>query len=156
MDHRTDRNVNTTATDIGIRIGLDLVPVRSIEAALADHGERYLERIYTATEIADCMRPSGPDPVRLAGRFAVKEATLKVLPASAEGLSFRTIELVWESADRPRVVLHGRAAELAAEAGIGSLSVSLSGDRDLATAVVVAELIATTDREAVALFPTAR
>ncbi len=156
MGHRSHRNLSTTTTDVGVRIGLDLVPVGSIEAALADHGERYLERVYTAAEIADCTRPSGPDPVRLAGRFAVKEATLKVLPASDEGLSFRTIELVWEPEDRPRIVLHDRAAELAAKAGIGSLSVSLSGDRHLATAIVVAELTVTTDGEAVALFPTAR
>ena len=142
------------STDVRIRLGLDLVEVASIKSAMADQGDRYLERVYTAAELADCRGRHGPDAVRLAGRFAVKEATLKVLPASDEGLAFTSIELVAEGAGVFRVALHGRAQELADGAGVTSLSVSLSGDRHLATAVVVAEYGGPDDGESVLLRPT--
>lgn len=142
------------STDVRIRLGLDLVEVAAIEAAIADQGDRYVERVYTAAELADCRGRRGPDAVRLAARFAVKEATLKVLPASDEGIAFTSIELVSDGYGAFRVALHGRARELADGAGVTSLSVSLSGDRHVATAVVVAEFGGPDDGESVLLGPT--
>ncbi len=142
------------STDVRIRLGLDLVEVASIEAAIADQGDRYLARVYTAGELDDCRGRRGPDATRLAGRFAVKEATLKVLPASEEGVAFTSIELVADESAVFRVALHGRARELADAAGVTSLSVSLSGDRHVATAVVVAEFGGLDDGESVLLGPT--
>ncbi len=142
------------STDVRIRLGLDLVEVPSIEAAIAAQGDRYLERVYTVAELAACRGRRGPDAVRLAGRFAVKEATLKVLPASDEGLAFTSIELVADGSGAFRVALHGRARELADGAGVTRLTVSLSGDRHLATAVVVAEYGGPDDGESVLLGPT--
>jgi holo-[acyl-carrier protein] synthase len=128
---------------MNLRFGLDLVPVESVARSVADHGSRYIERIYTAGEIADSRGVHGIDARRLAERFAVKEATLKVLPAADEGVDFRTIELVCDEAGRPGVALHGRAAEIAAAAGIGHLAVSVTGDDRLAAAVVAAEVAGT-------------
>jgi holo-[acyl-carrier protein] synthase len=125
---------------MNLRFGLDLVPVASVAQSIAEQGSRYVERIYTAGEIADSQARGGPDARRLAERFAVKEAMLKVLPAADEGLDFRSIELTCDEAGHLALALHGRAAELAAAAGIDHLAVSVTGDDRLAAAVVAAEV----------------
>ena len=134
---RKHPNVNNVSI---LRFGLDLVPVASVVQNIADHGARYIERVYTAGEVADSRTASRVDARRLAERFAVKEATLKVLPASDEGIDFRSIELVCDRATgRLGVAVHGRAAELAAASGITRFAVSVTSDERLAAAVVVAE-----------------
>jgi holo-[acyl-carrier protein] synthase len=124
-----------------LRFGLDLAPVASVVQNIADHDARYIERVYTAGEVADSRTASRVDARRLAERFAVKEAILKVLPASDEGIDFRSIELVCDRATgRLGVAVHGRAAELAAASGITRFAVSVTSDERLAAAVVVAEV----------------
>jgi holo-[acyl-carrier protein] synthase len=126
---------------VNIRFGLDLASVASIEANLASHGDRYLARIYTTSEIEASRRAGAIEPRRLAERFAAKEATLKVLPAADEGLDFRSIELLVDPVTgRLDLVVHGRAAELATVAGITGLSISVTSDDRLAAAVVAAEI----------------
>jgi holo-[acyl-carrier protein] synthase len=125
---------------VNLRFGLDLVPVSTVADSIADQGRAYIERVYTASEIADSTGPRGTDPARFAERFAVKEATLKVLSKPDEGLDFRSIELSCDPVLGFRIALHGRAAELAAEDGIERLRVSVTRDDRLAAAVVAAEL----------------
>jgi len=125
---------------VSIRVGLDLVRVDLIEQALrAPHGERYLSRIYTEREVRDCRIATGVDPQRLAARFAAKEATLKVLPASDEGFSFRSIEVRTEPSGRVHLELSGPAAKLAAQAGVIEIALSLTHEGGYAAAVVVAD-----------------
>lgn len=131
-------NVNIVSN---LRFGLDLVPVASVVESIAAHAERYIERVYTPREVADSRSAARVDPRRLAERFAVKEATLKVIPASDDGIDFRSIELVCDRATgRLGVAVHGRAAELATASGITRLAVSITSDERLAAAVVVAEM----------------
>lgn len=122
-----------------IRVGLDLVSVNVVAEALrAPHADRYLARVYNEAEVTDCQTATGVDPERLAARFAAKEATLKVLSTGDEGVSFRDIEVRRESSGRVRLALHGRAAELAAEAGVIDLALSLTHEGSFAAAVVIA------------------
>jgi holo-[acyl-carrier protein] synthase len=126
---------------VPIRVGIDLVAADAVEQSLrAAHGERYLERVYTEREVEDCRTAAGIDPERLAARFAAKEATLKVLPVGDEGLALTAIEVCREASGRVHIELSGRAAELAADAGVAELSASLTHEAGLAAAVVVAEL----------------
>jgi holo-[acyl-carrier protein] synthase len=125
---------------VTIRVGLDLVAVASIEETLgAPQADRYLERIYTEREVEDCRTPTGIDAERLAARFAAKEATLKVIPAGDEGVSFRDIEVRREASGRVYLVLTGHAAALAASSGIVDLALSLTHEGGFAAAVVVAD-----------------
>jgi holo-[acyl-carrier protein] synthase len=128
---------------VNLRFGLDLVPVASVAQRVADEGSGYVDRTYTAGEIADSRSAGGVDARRLAERFAVKEAARKVLPAPDDGIDPRAIELVCDATERLGVALHGRAAEIATEEGIGRLAVSVTGDDRLAAAVVVAEIAGT-------------
>jgi holo-[acyl-carrier protein] synthase len=126
---------------VPIRVGIDLVAADAVQETLrAAHGERYLERVYTDREIDDCRTAEGIDPERLAARFAAKEATLKVLPVGDEGFALTAIEVRRESSGRVYLELGGRAAELAIDAGVVELSVSLTHEAGFAAAVVVAEI----------------
>jgi holo-[acyl-carrier protein] synthase len=123
-----------------MRVGLDLVSVEGVATSLRGPlGDRYLARVYTEGEIDDCRTPSGVDPEGLAARFAAKEATLKILAADDDGVSLRDIEVRCEPSGRVQLALHGRAAELAIEAGLVDLALSLTHDGDLAAAVVFAD-----------------
>jgi holo-[acyl-carrier protein] synthase len=118
-----------------LRVGIDLVSVAAVEAALREHGERYLVRIYTRSEVDDC----GADPTRLAARFAAKEATLKVLHAHDIGIAWPSIEVVRASWGGVELALSGVAAARAEEEGLTSFALSLSHEEGFAVAVVISE-----------------
>ncbi len=118
-----------------VEVGIDVVARGEVEDALREHGRRYLERIYTEGERAD----SEGDPLRLAARFAAKEAAMKALRRTDEPLPWREIAVHRDASGRPTLELTGSARHLAHAAGIHSLSVSLTHQGDIAAAVVLAE-----------------
>jgi holo-[acyl-carrier protein] synthase len=124
---------------MALRIGLDLVAVDAVAQTLrGEHREHYLERIYTEREVEDCRGPSGRiEAERLAARFAAKEATIKALPGAGEGVRLTAIEVRSEANGEVRLELSGRAAELAREAGISELALSLTHEGGFAAASVV-------------------
>jgi holo-[acyl-carrier protein] synthase len=118
------------------RVGIDLVAVESIATSVRTHGDRYLRRIFTERELADCAGASD----RLAARYAAKEATLKVLrPGPDDSVPWNEIEVVRNPAGWVDLALSGRAAELAAVTGIGGFSVSLTHEAEFASAIVIGE-----------------
>jgi holo-[acyl-carrier protein] synthase len=125
---------------VPLTVGIDLVKVTTIEASLAEHGDHYLRRVYLPSEIEDCRGPQGLDPLRLAARFAAKEATMKVLRVGDEAVPWPSIEICREAGGVPSVRLHGPAAAIAEKHGIAELALSFTHEEDYAGAVVVAEL----------------
>jgi holo-[acyl-carrier protein] synthase len=123
---------------MSFRVGVDLVETATVREAIITHGDRYLRRIYTEAERLD----SGSDPVRLAARFAAKEATMKALERGDEPLPWRSIAVTRAASGSPSLVLEGPAAELARARGIRSLALSITHERDHAAAVVLAEVAA--------------
>ncbi|MEO9175125.1 MAG: holo-ACP synthase [Gaiellales bacterium] len=118
-------------------VGIDLVEVAAVEAAIARHGRRYLERVYTPGELRDCGDPS-PSPQRLAARFAAKEAAHKAL-GSGDVLVFHEIEVVVGAhGGAPTLSLHGATSAAAHQDGRRSISLSLTHEAGLAAAVVLA------------------
>ncbi|MCW3000777.1 MAG: acpS [Conexibacter sp.] len=122
-----------------LRVGIDLVSTSTVAGALAAHGEHYLRRIYTEREIADCGGLDAPDPLRLAARFAAKEAAMKALRVGDAAVPFASIEVVHGADGAPELELHGAAAEVAAASGLTAFAVSLTHEDAYASAVVVAE-----------------
>lgn len=120
-----------------LRVGIDTVAVASVRDALEAHGDRYLQRVYTAREVADCAGSDGPDPERLAARFAAKEAAFKALRAGGGGIPWPAVEVRREPGGHTELALSGAAAALARRSGIGGLAVSLTHEAGLASAVVV-------------------
>ncbi len=117
-----------------LRVGIDSLDVARVEEAIAAHGERYLARIFTPSERADCV----DDPERLAARFAAKEAALKVLRPDADHVPWHTMEVRRHPSGWVELSLTGRAAQLADRAGIAELALSLTHEGGRASAVVVA------------------
>jgi len=126
---------------MAIRVGVDLAAIATVAETLeGPNRDRYLARIFTEGEVADCTVSGRVSAERLAARFAAKEATIKLL-ATDEGLSWREIEVCSEASGSVRVVLHGRVSALAADSGIVELALSLSHEDGMAVAVAVAEIM---------------
>jgi holo-[acyl-carrier protein] synthase len=122
-----------------LALGLDLTQIERVQAAFDRHGERFLARVFTDGERAYCDRRK-QRIVHYAGRFAVKEAVMKVLGTGwARGVRWRDIEVQRRSGSAPELVLHGGAAELAREKGIARIHITITHDGGLAAAVAVAE-----------------
>jgi len=129
-----------TLSQMPMRVGFDLVAVAAVEHELqAPTRDRYLARVYTEREVAECTTDRGVSAERLAARFAAKEATIKVLPPSTSGFALREIEARRTGSGRVEMELTGAAAALASDSGIIGLSVSLTHEAGIAGAVVIAE-----------------
>ncbi|CAG0944624.1 holo-[acyl-carrier protein] synthase [Anaerolineae bacterium] len=121
-----------------IATGIDLVEVQRIEESIARYGERFLARVFTASELAYCRGR----PQQLAARFAAKEAVSKLLGTGIQhrdGVGWREIQIVSNERGQPSVQLSGRAAQRATEIGFRNIAISLSHTREHAIAMVVAE-----------------
>ncbi len=117
--------------------GIDLVHVPRISRAWQEHGERFLQRIYSPAERTYCLECKDPVP-RLAGRFAAKEAVMKMLGTGWRGgVEFVDIETLPDPAGRPLVTLAGVAAKVAAALGISQVLISISHSGEYATASAI-------------------
>jgi holo-[acyl-carrier protein] synthase len=123
---------------MSLRVGTDLVFVDTVRGAIESHAERYLTRVYTERELEDCRTANGVDAERLAGRFAAKEATMKVLRPRDEGVPLRSIEVRRDPDGWVELELSGPAAALANRSGVTELALSIAHEGEFATAVVVA------------------
>lgn len=117
-------------------LGVDIVEIDRMSIALTRH-PRLRERVFSEAERAYCEKRSRPE-VHYALRFAAKEAVLKALGTGFSGMRFQDVEVIREASGRPVPVLHGRAAERAAELGIIEMHLSLSFTHTTAVASAVA------------------
>ncbi len=116
-------------------IGVDIIEINRIEAALKRFGQRFLRHIYTEPEQLLCREK----PHILAVRFAGKEAVMKALGTGIRGISWREIEIMSRPSGEPVVNLYGKAKVKAASLGLDRFAISLSHSREYAVATVVAE-----------------
>jgi holo-[acyl-carrier protein] synthase len=115
-------------------VGIDVVEIDRIQAALERFGERFLCRIYSERERERYQHR----PRELAARFAAKEAVMKALGTGMRGVRWRDIEVLPNWRGKPIVVLHDTAAARADLLGFTHLAISLTHSRSEAIAVVVA------------------
>ncbi|MGR3753776.1 holo-ACP synthase [Edwardsiella anguillarum] len=122
-----------------VGLGTDIVEIVRIAAVVERSGDQLARRVLSPAEWQQYLTHA--QRVRyLAKRFAVKEAAAKALGTGIRhGLAFAQFEVANDALGKPRLILHGRAAELAAELGIASLHVSLADERRYACATVIAE-----------------
>ena len=114
-------------------LGLDIVEIERVQKALDRWGERFLERVFTKTELA-MYRHRIPE---LAVRFAGKEAVMKALGTGNRGVTWREIEILSNRRGQPQVALYGRAKERAELLGMTEFVVSLSHSQHFAIASVL-------------------
>jgi len=118
--------------------GIDLVDCPRIEDMVKRHGRRFIDRVFTAAEQA--YAESNKNSIeKLAGRFAAKEAILKLLGTGWRGkIAWTDIEVVNNSAGQPEVTLSGEVKKIADELGIKHVSVSITHTANFAIASAVA------------------
>jgi holo-[acyl-carrier protein] synthase len=121
-------------------IGVDLVRVERIAAAIGRYGDRFLKRLFTPGEIAYCQGRAGA-AAAFALRFAAKEAFSKALGVGLrqEGIRWREVEVVADSRGKPELRVSGRAAQLCNEFALQGLHLTLSDEDNYAVAVVILE-----------------
>jgi phosphopantetheine--protein transferase-like protein len=118
-------------------IGIDIVKVPRIRAAVERWGQRFLERVFTAEEIAYAYKKNDPF-LSLAVRFAAKEAFIKAAP-QRQAFSLTDIEVTNQDNGRPLLRLKGNAQKAFGKREIGNIHISMSHEIDYGVACVVIE-----------------
>jgi len=94
-------------------LGSDICDIRRIEKSIERYGERFLERIFTATERAKALRRSEKiQAATFAKRFAAKEAASKALGTGfRKGVFFSDLGVVNLPSGQPTLQMTGGAAD---------------------------------------------
>jgi holo-[acyl-carrier protein] synthase len=118
--------------------GIDLVDCPRIKQMIKRHGKRFLNKVFTAAEQA-YAKANRNKVEKLAGRFAAKEAVLKLMGTGWRGkIAWTDIEIINDSTGQPKVTLGGEVKELARKMGIKQISVSITHTANFAIASAVA------------------
>ena len=118
--------------------GIDLVDCPRIEQMIQRHGERFIKRVFTDAE-QSYARANKNDVEKLAGRFAAKEAILKLMGTGWRGrIAWTDIEVINNAAGQPEVTLSGEVKKIADKLGIKHISVSITHTANFAIASAVA------------------
>ncbi len=118
--------------------GIDIVETSRIRRLYDEHAERFLDRVFTPREQEYCKANPKRFYEHLAGRFAAKEAVLKVLGTGWRGgIAWTDIEIVKDVSGQPGVQLTGECARIATGLGISRWHVSLSHIETHATASAI-------------------
>jgi holo-[acyl-carrier protein] synthase len=112
-------------------LGIDIVKVERIGAAIERFGERFSNRVLTPSE----RRYVRGRPETFAGRWAAKEAVSKVLGLGVRGIGWKDIEVERLPTGQPAIRLHGRAAQRAEQLGMGRIALSITHESDYAVAI---------------------
>ena len=118
--------------------GIDLVDFPRIEEMIQRHGERFINRVYTAAEQAYADKNMNRVE-KYAGRFAAKEAVLKLIGTGWRGkIAWTDIEVINNSSGQPQVALDGEVKKIADKLGISQISISITHTANFAIASAVA------------------
>jgi holo-[acyl-carrier protein] synthase len=131
-------------------LGSDIVDVRRIASVIERHGERFLDRIFTATERTRAERRANAVET-YAKRFAAKEACAKALGTGLRrGVFWRDMGVINVPGGRPTMKLTGGAlARLQSMTPAGCearIDVSLTDEGPTAQAIVIISAVPSTNR----------
>lgn len=117
-------------------IGVDIVDIERIRKLVDTEGERFLEKVFTSTEIAYCNSKARRHQ-HFAARFAAKEAVSKALATGWAGdFRWKDVEVTNDPTGQPRIALHG---QLRAHIGSARIQISLSHADNHVVAMAVIE-----------------
>lgn len=118
--------------------GIDLVDFPRLEEMIERHGQRFVDRVFTAAEQAYAHRHKNAVET-YAGRFAAKEAILKLIGTGWRGkIAWTDIEVTNNAAGQPQVSLSGEVKKIADEMKVAQVSVSITHTANFAIASAVA------------------
>ena len=117
-----------------LKTGVDLVEIARIKRLKTEIRKRFIQRVFTPSEIEEL----GDSDERLSGGFAAKEAVSKALGCGIGPIDWQDIVLHHLPDGQPTIMLFGNAARLADESGLTQWSISISPTKMHAIAMVVA------------------
>lgn len=117
-----------------IAIGTDIIECARISQMMEKHGDVFLNRVFTPSEIEYCAERKMAYQ-HFAGRWAAKEAVLKTLGTGwGQGVQWTEVEVIRQAAGAPTIQLHGRALEIAKQLQICDVLISISHTKEYAVA----------------------
>ena len=120
--------------------GIDLVEIARLKRLVETHGQHFLDRCFTSAEQAYANARPKRTIEHLAGRFAVKEAVLKVLGTGwSRGIAWTDVEVINDVDGKPSVKLDGKCASMAQSLGINVWHISISHTETHAIASAIGE-----------------
>ena len=118
--------------------GIDLVDFARIETMIEQHGQRFLDRVFTAREQSEAAGVKNRIE-KLAGRFAAKEAVMKLVGTGWRGgVAWTDIEVTNGPMGEPRLEISGEIRRVAEQMGIGPIALSITHTANFAIASAVA------------------
>ena len=122
-----------------IGIGIDLVDCNRIQNSIERFGDRFLQRVFTAGEIAHSNSMKFPAR-HFAARFAAKEALSKAFGTGiGRSMGWRDLDVKKKESGEPFVVLSGGAEKMANEREVERIWISLSHTENNGMATIVLE-----------------
>ena len=117
-------------------IGVDIIEIKRIQKSIDDLGDHFVQKIFTAREVAYCT--AKPNAVQhFAARFAAKEALSKAIAIGWSGeFRWKDVEVMNEPSGNPILAFHGTMKEMLSRC---SVFVSLSHSDNHVVAIVVIE-----------------
>lgn len=114
-----------------ISCGVDIIEISRIKKAIERQGEKFINQVYTKSEIQYCENHNTNKYQHYAARFAGKEATYKAIAQilSKEKLNWTEIEITNDKNGKPKVAIKSDK--------IIDIDISLSHCKEYATAYVV-------------------
>jgi phosphopantetheine--protein transferase-like protein len=108
-----------------IGIGIDIADVEKFEKIKFEEKPEFYKNIFLPTEIAYCLKYKNPYE-RFAGKFAIKEATIKAIKEKINLLDIETIHVK----SKPNIKIQKTKKKYA-------FQISVSHDKKIAVAVVI-------------------
>ncbi|MFN0157560.1 MAG: holo-ACP synthase [Bacteroidota bacterium] len=117
-------------------IGVDIIEIARIRESIDQHGNTFLDRIFTPREITYCTAKQNRYQ-HFAARFAAKEAVSKALSTGWTGeFTWRDVEVDNDDLGKPHIALHGKLREKLSGCAV---HVSISHDQSHVVAMALIE-----------------
>ncbi len=121
------------------QVGTDIIECVRIGKMIDQHGETFLRKIYTQSEIEYCSARAMATQ-HYAARWVAKNAVRKALGLRlTNGLSWRDFEVLSSTGGRTTIRLGGVARDASVAQQIRDIHISLSSSRTMAVAFAIAE-----------------
>ena len=121
-----------------VGLGTDIVECLRIAQMIEQHGELFIQRVYTPHEIDYCSSRKAATQ-HFAGRWAAKEAVMKAVGTGwARGIKWQDVEVRNQASGGPIVRLAGGVREACERQSVGEILISISHCRSHATATAIA------------------
>lgn len=124
---------------MSVSVGIDIQSVSEVEASMAKFGRRYVERVFSRDEADFAFANPHKAAQFLAGRFAAREAVLKVLQLDDAMQYWRDITVSLPDDAPMKVILTDESRNRAEGIGRSLVLVTVSIAGGLAIGVAISE-----------------